>query len=142
MLLFLKNNGFPDLPSDSRTLLETPKSRIVLDVPPGKYIHIGLKNGLDNILSNSNKDNSELYLDFNIDGLPITKSTNNRFWLILCRVYNIPESGVFAVGVYVYCGTQKPSNFRTFLRPHVDELKEITQNYTFREKVIKIQIRA
>lgn len=51
LLVFLRNNGHPELPKDSRTLLQTPKSRDLIDITPGKYVHIGLEASLKTILT-------------------------------------------------------------------------------------------
>ena len=124
LLIFLKSNDFPQLPKDSRTLLQTPKSRDVVCVDPGEYVHIGLKNGLDNILRNEQNIPNTLRLDFNIDGVPLSKSTNSSFWLILARVFNLNDQPIFTVGIYF--GKNKPKSFSEFLTPFVEELKNLT----------------
>lgn len=141
LLTFLKNNGHLQLPKDSRTLLETPKKHIIHDVTPGKYIHIGLKNSLENILKNRNcNDLDEIILDFNIDGVPISKSSNSGFWMILFKVYNIRDAPVSTVGIYH--GYKKPQCFSDFIRPHIIELKELLAHFSFNGKIIKIKVRA
>lgn len=55
LLVFLKNNGHPYLPADSRSLLHTPRVQSFIDMEPGKYKHFGLRSGLNNILSQCSK---------------------------------------------------------------------------------------
>lgn len=137
LLIFLRSNGHPTLPKDSRSLLQTPQARNTVDMPPGKYVHIGLQTSLINVLTSFPKNNLDtIILDFNVDGVPISKSSNSGFWLILARINNLPQSGVVVVGVYH--GHNKPT---CFLRPHIDELKALILRFTWNDKDIKIIVR-
>lgn len=140
LLVYLKATAFPNLPKDARTLLHTPQNREVVDIAPGKYVHMGLKKGLDTIMAKHPENITEVILDFNIDGLPISRSSTSGFWLILARIHNLLPTNVFVVGIYH--GTHKPDNFADFLQPHVDELKCMMENYTYEGRNIKIQIRS
>lgn len=146
LLCFLKSNGHSYLPKDSRTLLGTPKTRTIYDVPPGKYVHIGLRNSLQPILSNYWKENenpfslNEIILDINIDGIPISRSSTSSFWLILFKIHNLPKSKVATIGIYH--GYSKPNSFSDFIRPHVDELKELLHHFSYEGHTIKLKIRA
>lgn len=141
LIRFLKKNGHPTLPNDCRTLMKTPTSRNVIPMHPGNYVHIGLKNGIDHFLESFANENlpNELKLDFNIDGLPLSKSSSNCFWLILCRICNVQNSPIFVVGIYN--GYNKPESFEEFLNPLVDELLLLENEYTFKEILIKLVIR-
>lgn len=106
---------------------------------PGSYVHIGLRRGLDHL----NKLNSEVVkikefvLDFNVDGLPLSKSSNNCFWVILCRIVYIKRSFVFAVRVYsVY---KKLDSFNEFLNPFVNELLFLLNSYTYNDQFINLK---
>lgn len=141
LLKFLNKNGHPDLPKDCRTLMQTPKQRLIIDIPPGKYVHISLKNSLETILTHHNDpDLNEIIIDFNVDGVPISKSTNSSFWPILFRVRNIPTASVSCLGVYH--GLNKPRIFADFLRPHINELKELITHFSFNNKIIKVLVGA
>lgn len=141
LLSFLQKNGHPYLPRDSRTLLKTPKAREVIDVNPGKYVHIGLELSLTTILSNAEEELDQICLDFNVDGLPISRSSNSGFWLILGKIHNSRKCNkVFVIGIYH--GYNKPSCFSQFLRPHIDELKNLISKFFFKNRNIPIQIRA
>lgn len=141
LIKYLRNKpGFEDLPGDSRSFLRTPKSREIIHMRPGHYVHIGIKQSLDKILSLIKDIPDVIVFDFNIDGLPISKSSTSGFWLILGRIYNLPETSIFVVGVYH--GFYKPEKFSEFLVPFVEEMKQLNGNYIFRDKSIKINIRA
>lgn len=81
-----------------------------------------------------------LNLDFNIDGVPLSKSSSSCFWLILARVFNLRDQPIITVGVYF--GKSKPKVFSEFLTPFVKELKDIIDVYNCNGKIIKIEIRA
>lgn len=131
LLKFLKANGFPHLPSDTRSLVQTPISRDVIPMSQGQYIHFGLRQGLANMLDGSDLDElpDELELDFNVDGVPIYKSSKNTFWPILSRVFNIDYHNIFVVGIY--CGKTKPKCFKEFLRPLVDDMKSTLNDFIY-----------
>lgn len=131
LLSFLRINGLNYLPKDSRTLMQTPVTREVVDMPLRKYIHVGLKNGIDYVLSiitHIELEDNLLLLDINIDGLPISKSSNISLWLILGQIHNT-TSAPFVIGLYF--GTNKPASLFDFLKPHVDELKSLINSYEY-----------
>ena len=68
------------------------------------------------------KENDLIYVDINIDGLPLHKSSNRQFWPILCKVVKSMHQ-LFVVALY--CGTQKPDNVNEFLYDFVVEAYEL-----------------
>lgn len=125
-LLRVLNPYHPELPLDSRTLLQTSKHiSDIRDMDDGRYCHLGLKTGLTSILSKLCIKSEPLQLLFNIDGLPITKGGEKNFWPILCRVANV-DCSVFPVGIYE--GKTKPKCFNTFISEFVAELQEVVEN--------------
>ena len=138
LLVFLNSTVFPNLPKDCRTLMQTPTTKNIVNMHPGQYIHVGLKDALDCVLADESDDINEVLIDFNIDGLPISKSSNSGFWLILGRAHSLPNNPIFFIGIYH--GSQKPKIFSEFLKPHVAELKDLMNNYTFRNRIVKINI--
>lgn len=139
LLKFLKRNGFYYLPEDSRTLFQTPKSREIVEMNPGYYCHVGVKKGLDYNMAQLSTTNfpNEIELDFNIDGVPISKSSKSSFWLILARIVHLKQ--IFVVGVYH--GYKKPDSFPNFLRMFVDELKILTENYSYNCEKIQVKVK-
>lgn len=140
LLVFLKSDGYQQLPIDSRTLLKTPKTRDVINVEPGKYVHIGIQSGINGILHHLNHIPKEISLDINIDGVPISRSSSSSFWLILGKIYELKDSQIFVIGIYH--GFNKPNNFNDFMPPFVDEPKLLMNNYVFKEDLVKINLRA
>jgi hypothetical protein len=139
LLKYLSTHGHSYLPLDSRTLLATPRSREVIDVDPGKYVHIGLKAGLDFTLSNLKTAPTELCLDINIDGVPVSQSSGSCFWVILCRLSTSPATPPFPIGIYH--GRAKPKCFADLLRMFVDEVKEVETSYEYNQKTYEVRIR-
>lgn len=66
--------GHHSLPNDYRSLLRTPRFIDLLPVGGGQLWYNGIGKSLKNIFSNLNEDIS-ITLDFNMDGLPIFKSS-------------------------------------------------------------------
>lgn len=114
------------LPKDSRTLLHTPRTVEIstLDVDQ-KYWHNGLKFCLQNVLKAISKPIT-ISLTFNMDGLPIFKSSKDEFWPVLFNINEMPAIRPMVVGVYH--GKAKASSLDGYLTPFVDELKLIVEN--------------
>lgn len=116
-----KYSLFSALPKDARTLLQTPRKCEVIDVPPGKYCHFGLSNGIKEILRNDLiREKCKLQgvqIAIGIDGLPLSKSSSSTFWPILGNIF--PGGHVFIIGIYH--GYFKPESSTLFLRTFVNE---------------------
>ena len=128
LLKILRSEGL-DLPTDVRTLMNTPRSHTIVEIPPGIYIHFGLKKMLlyfidthKHILDNFN----EINLSINSDGLPLSKSSRQQFWPILCVISNVPQLSqvVFAIGIY-YSNEKKPESIESYLNMFVSETVEL-----------------
>lgn len=128
LLKILKQHpNLSNFPSDPRTLLGTRPARAassaseICGIAGGHYYHFGLSNGLQDCFQHAQNLPSMLSLSFNIDGLPISKSSKMQLWPIQCMVNNYGKLAPLAVGIFA--GTQKPKSANEFLRPFVDELK-------------------
>lgn len=114
-----------DLPSCARSLLSTPRTTTAIKpMCSGQYCHFGLENGLEYTLGACGSIPDVIKINVNIDGLPLTKSTTNQFWPILCRALNCGSSVTpFPIGVYY--GTSKALSANTFLGPFVEEYLDL-----------------
>lgn len=140
LLNVLRKNGHSNLPKDARSLLKTKKFIDIIEVDPGEYHHVGVETNLLNILRYVENIPTEINLDFNIDGVDILKSSTKSFWFIQGRIFGFEVyKKPFVVGIYY--GRKKPKDFNQFLRPFVDEMKILTENFKFGEKSIKVIIR-
>ena len=71
----------------------------MIDIDGGSYNHFGLASSSLKLVQNMpNVEASGIdcvLVQFNIDGLPLFKSTNTEFWPIFCRVIEPFESKPF-----------------------------------------------
>lgn len=65
----------------------------------------------------------EIHLNVNIDGLPLSKSSNLQTWPILINVNGTPN--VMVIGAY--CGNSKPLSPNDYLQRFVNELLELLE---------------
>lgn len=113
----------PDLPQDARTLLGcSPKPLLFRSVPPGEYYHFGLTNGILFVVEKLGITDNTLSLEFNVDGVPIYRSSTHSFWPVLCSIHNHAQS-VFIVGVYY--GKHKPIDPNCYLEDLINELATV-----------------
>jgi len=118
-LLSILRPSHPELPRDARTLMQTPRSYHIKELSgDGKYVHFGIVSGIES-LNLSNIVSHHLKLQFNIDGLPLYKSSSVEFWPILCSVR---DTGTEPFIVGVYSGKKKPVNLQDFLGEFVSDL--------------------
>ncbi|KYN30223.1 hypothetical protein ALC57_00318, partial [Trachymyrmex cornetzi] len=91
-----------NLPTDPRTLLQTPKYTEIKEMAPGFYWHYGLTRSLiDFIEQNStifDKFENTISLSINVDGGPLSRSSTSALWPILDCL--IDYSFVFVIGAY------------------------------------------
>lgn len=78
--------GFTWLPSDYRALLHTPRNIEISTVSNGKFWYIGIVKTLQQIFSTLTRD-IVISLKFNVDGLPLFKSSKLQFWPILASIH-------------------------------------------------------
>lgn len=130
-LLQILNPHFPDVPKDHRTLLSTPRDVPTVQMSDGQYVHFGLHAGLLRALDEWHRLNvvrmvQTVEVSFNIDGLPLFKSSGLQVWPILAQVHHPSNKHfdvVFPVGIY--CGTSKPQCLQEYLDQFVQELAEV-----------------
>ncbi|XP_047129218.1 uncharacterized protein LOC124809271 isoform X1 [Hydra vulgaris] len=116
--LFLENHH--NVPRDSRTLLKTKRSIPSTKIDGhGEYIYLGLRKEITNQVVLHSITETTLNLSFNIDGLPLFKSSSTQLWPI---AVSIIEFDPFLVGLY--CGESKPP-CDVYLREFVNELLEL-----------------
>lgn len=113
MLDILKKHDYSSsLPFHARLVLKTPKQQEIRTVVPGSYYHFGLSNSIKKILT-SVKDNINcVNIAVHIDGLPLSKSSQQQFWPILGSIFSYDK--VFIIGIYY--GSEKPANANNFLQ--------------------------
>lgn len=89
-LLITLKLDYPELPSNVRSLLKTPRKITVKNIEPVIiYYHFRLQQCIENLLSKTHNYliSNCIKILINIDGLPIAKSTSNQFYIILCCIF-------------------------------------------------------
>ena len=143
-LLTLLKEYHPELPKDARTLLQTNQtcSRETVHTKAGcSYCHFGLTNGVQLCLAQSPDllNSSELYLQLNIDGLPIFKSSPETFWPILGSVHLQEKLKPFLIGLWV--GKSKPTCIKEYLDEFIKDLSKVQQEgITYGDTCYKVKI--
>lgn len=87
LMIFFDLLDVKNLPTDYRTLLRTPKTVKIVSAAGGQLWYNGIESNLQNVFSKLNK-NISIELNFNVDGLPIFKSSQRCFWLILANIHS------------------------------------------------------
>lgn len=138
-LLNILSTHIPNLSKDPRTLKNTPHEVLTTPLDNGEYVHYGLRDGLTDFLVQNNQESTNIVLDFNIDGLPVAKSSRKQVWPILCNI--VGTQYVFLIGTYA--GTSKPNNSDDYLLPFITEIKEVlTEGITCNNQNYSISLRA
>ena len=125
-LLGVLRQYHPDLPKDARTLLGTPSGVNLETLDTGDFKYFGIETNIKRLLKlmpSLLKKDDIINLLFNIDGLPLFKSSLRQFWPILASFNNSP---VFIVALY--CGYSKPPSLDAYLKEFLLELKNITEH--------------
>lgn len=152
-LLVILRDWLPleNFPKDPRTFIGTPNNLLASEITGGSLFHFGVLINIIRVLESgfivpastrlskfSNLDNL-ITISVGIDGLPISKSSNAQFWPILGYVDGFVQN-VFVISLYY--GTRKPEKIDEFLRPFVDEMKDLEDNgFIFKNVCYKVRLR-
>lgn len=119
LLKWLRKNSFVGqrLPADSRTFLSTPRTVDIKEMGRGKFMYRGIQYCLQKLFFDQ-VEPLTIQLVVNIDGLPLSNSSKNEFWPILCAIDKMPEKGVMIVAIYM--GDSKP-DINLFLDEFITE---------------------
>ena len=140
-LLRILKETMPFLPLDARTLLKTMRYVRTKEISPGLYYHFGICEGMRRTLlfQKSMESFSKIGIIVNIDGIPLTKSTNNMFWPITGRVLEPVNGPPFIIGIYY--GNKDPDDFNDLLEDSVEEVKDLCAiGFTFDSSILNFQL--
>ncbi|KYN21133.1 hypothetical protein ALC57_06525, partial [Trachymyrmex cornetzi] len=118
------------LSKDPRTLLKTPRTLRVKKISSGLYYYFGIESSLNTLVTKQRikiHANQDIDLTVNIDGLPISKSTNSAFWPILCSLKSLSTLKRKVFLVALFHGHGKP-NPHEFLSDFIDECTQLSCN--------------
>ena len=125
-LLRILHTYFPELPLDPRSLLKTGTVEGIVAMDGGFYFHFGVTDALKKWVAQTNYTGADIPLQFNIDGLPVFKSTKLQLWPILgmVKVRGI-KTKPFVIGIFL--GRKKPP-IDGFLVDFVADMKNLMDN--------------
>lgn len=126
LLQVMKNHpSLSFLPSDSRTLLKTPRVVNTISMSPGQYYHFGVGIGASRAIAIIGlcKVPDQINIQINIDGAPLSKSSSSQFWPILGMIRNVTNDIVFPIGIYQ--GSRKPEDSNKLLEKFFYEANEM-----------------
>lgn len=87
LLKILREIGLQWLPRDSRSLCRTPRKVVLVPMCGGQYWHHGLAINLQRIFAKLD-ENITVELNFNVDGIPLFKSSGTEFWPIMANIHS------------------------------------------------------
>ncbi|CAG9769997.1 unnamed protein product [Ceutorhynchus assimilis] len=126
-LLHILKPYHSELPLDSRTLLSTPQCFNITELNTGSYIHLGLERAVRFFLEKYRNFNDNIInVSFNIDGIPLYKSSNIQAWPILGLIKNFNDQNPFAVGIF--CGNSKPCPLDLYLDSFIRECNNLKED--------------
>lgn len=123
LLNILRNYGLK-LPKDSLRLLSTPKICNIIEMGQGQFWYNGVANCV-NIAISTIENPPSLSLVFNVDGLPLFRSSPLEFWPILMKIDEMLEIQPMAVAIY-YGDTKPPS--QEFFKQFVEEVNHLLKS--------------
>lgn len=130
------------LPKTCRTLLQTIRQNPLRLVSPGHYYHFGITESIELLLKRLNVDrvdNDIVKIQFNVDGIPIAKSSESCLWPILGLIEQTDGSVPFSVEIYH--GYGKPKDPNEFLYDFVREMCLLQQTgFVYNGRKIDIEV--
>jgi len=136
--LFRESIKEVQLPLCSKSLLKTPSNYHIESIAGGKYYHFGIENQIRHILGDTFLNSNIISVVIGIDGLPISKSSKKQFWPILGLCEFLSKTP-FIIGLY-YSLVSKPLSVEEFLRPFIDEYKQL-KNRGFIHNCVRYEIK-
>lgn len=118
--------------------MQTPKKVVTVEKCGVHYAYFGVASGILKVLSQHPGIVEHLHLCFNVDGVPLFKSSNLQMWPILCNFHNFAP---FIVAIY--CGDAKPNSVEEYLSYFLQELQQLQQDGIIHgAKALKLSVKA
>jgi hypothetical protein len=142
-LLSILQPHLPFLPKSRKGLLSSnplPQTS-VMKISNGEFHHIGLKKSIQMKIETSEhlQQSPTISLQFNVDGLPLFKSSSFTLWPILGMIREEAKPVPFVISVWV--GPGKPKDSDQLLQPFVKEMKHLLEEgIEFHGKPINIKV--
>lgn len=126
-LLQILRDFHPALPKDPRTLLRTKTTVPCVQLAGGSYCHFGITDSIEKTIAKDDlPEGDTISIKVNIDGLPLTKSSNMQLWPILAQVDNTQLNHEPMI-IGAFSGSSKPSPVNDYLAQFVTEANNLYQ---------------
>ena len=123
----LRSHGIEGLPLDCRCAKKTlRKVENVRSMDAGLYYHFGVREEVARNVKLLALHGNDIQLQFNIDGLPLYRSSPADLWPILCRVVLEDHTCSKVFPVAIYFGKSKPKSVDEFMNQFVQEVLGLT----------------
>ncbi|XP_033225680.1 uncharacterized protein LOC117178360 [Belonocnema kinseyi] len=93
----------------------------------GEYVYFGIKKGLKDCIDVNVYSKATIFVQFNADGVALTKSGEKGFWVISAKILYKPDI-YKPFPVAIYCGNSKPLSVDDYLRELIHELNILQAN--------------
>lgn len=128
LLKGLRCNGHENLPSDARTLLQTPTVKSTTVTDSGSFYYYGLRKALEDHLKRtrpvSKPIKNPILINLGIDGLPLTKSSKSQLWPLVGQIiHDDHREEPFFIGAFH--GYMKPLKPDEIIDKFIAEYNEI-----------------
>lgn len=100
LLCVLISSGIDSVPKNHRTLQKTPTNIVITDVSGGQFWYNGLGKCIAQIFYNLDRD-IRISLNFNIDGLPLYKSSSITFYPILASIHGTHSRKIRVILIFL-----------------------------------------
>ncbi|XP_051173417.1 uncharacterized protein LOC127289494 [Leptopilina boulardi] len=133
LLEILRFKLLPSLPKSSKTFLRTTDAEYKIEEMEdseggiGSFVYMGLENGLKNCVNEKLHKDNVIELQIHADGMPVSKSGTDSFWVLSAKVHYEPDVyEPFVIGIFQ--GQNKPKTPQVFLDRFVYEFNSLYKN--------------
>ncbi|CAL1685141.1 unnamed protein product [Lasius platythorax] len=105
LLKILRRYSYPELTKSAKTFLSTNNASYDIrkmsgtDGSSGEFVYFGIEKWLRENLSVDLHYSSDIWLQFNVDGMSLFKSSLKQFWPILCKIVYKDVYAPFCVAI-------------------------------------------
>lgn len=147
LLGILRRRLLPQLPKSSKTFLKTTSASYEIEnftnadsTTAGQFVYFGIAHHLQRCVNPDVNVENIIFLQFNIDGLSLFKSSDQQLWPILCKVFFEPD--VYQpFPVAIYSGNGKPPDVDKYFEKFIAEISDLRRHgITIENRVLEIRI--
>lgn len=125
-LMDILRDQYPDLPKSAKTFLGTNATDYKIENFGNgeEFVYFGIQGNLEKCINIKLHETADIELLFNVDGVPLFKSSRKQLWPILCQVFS-HYNYYKPFPVAIYCGNNKPSNMDLYFTKFIQEINDL-----------------